>query len=105
VLLDIHVTVERMVDGSAVVGRRVLGSSVVRLENEFTSSKAGALYITRMTLGDETLPGRLALNRIARTRALPPPKLERWIQHHIEEIGNLENILPDLFAERADVEP
>jgi hypothetical protein len=58
-----------------------------------------------MTLGDDTLPGRLLLNRVARTRAFPPSKLERWIRHHIEEIGNLENFLPTLFGARAEVEP
>jgi hypothetical protein len=58
-----------------------------------------------MALGDDTLPGRLLLNRVARTRALPPHKLERWIRHHVEEIGNLENFLPDLFDARAEREP
>ena len=103
-VLDIHVTVEAMTEHSAVISRRIAGSSVVRLENEFESSNAGARYVTRMTLGDETLPGRLLLNRVARTRALPPRKLERWIRHHIEEIGNLEHFLPALFDARAPVE-
>jgi DAPG hydrolase PhiG domain len=103
-VLDIHVTVERVDERSAVISRRVLGSSVVRLENEFESSSAGARYVTRMTLGDDTLPGWLMLNRVARTKALPPRKLEKWIRHHIEEIGNLEHFLPALFDVRAPVE-
>jgi DAPG hydrolase PhiG domain len=103
-VLDIHVTVERVDERSAVISRRVLGSSVVRLENEFESSSAGARYVTRMTLGDDTLPGWLMLNRVARTKALPPRKLEKWIRHHIEEIGNLEHFLPTLFDVRAPVE-
>jgi|SRR3954468_499676 hypothetical protein len=104
-VLDIHVAVESIDGRSAVISRRVLGSAVVRLENEFQSTRSGAKYITRMTLGDDTLPGHLLLNRVARTRALPPRKLERWIRHHIEEIGNLENLLPGLFDTRAALEP
>jgi hypothetical protein len=104
-VLDIHVTVEAVNGRSAIISRRIAGSAVVRLENEFESTTAGARYVTRMTLGDDTLPGRLLLNRIARTKALPPPKLERWIRHHIEEIGNLEHFLPTLFDERAPAEP
>jgi hypothetical protein len=104
-VLDIHVTVEGMNERSAIISRRIAGSSVVRLENEFESSNGAARYVTRMTLGDDTLPGRLLLNRVARTRALPPAKLERWIRHHIEEIGNLEHFLPTLFDARAPVEP
>jgi hypothetical protein len=103
-VLDIHVTVEEITDRSAIISRRIAGSSVVRLENEFESSNGATRYVTRMTLGDNTLPGRLLLNRVARTKALPPPKLERWIRHHIEEIGNLEHFLPTLFDARAPVE-
>jgi hypothetical protein len=104
-VLDIHVTVEGMTERSAVISRRIAGSSVVRLENEFESSNAGVRYVTRMTLGDNTLPGRLLLNGVARTKAMPPAKLERWIRHHIEEIGNLEHFLPTLFDAHAPVEP
>ena len=103
-VLDIHVTVEEITDRSAIISRRIAGSSVVRLENEFESSNGAARYVTRMTLGDDTMLGRLLLNRVARTKALPPPKLERWIRHHIEEIGNLEHFLPTLFDARAPVE-
>jgi hypothetical protein len=104
-VLDIRVTVERINERSAVIRKRVFGSSVVRLENVFESAGAGARYVTRMTLGDDTLFGRLLVNRVAHTRALPPRKLERWIKHHIEEVGNLENFLPDLFEARAELEP
>ena len=104
-VLDIHVVVERIDDSTAVISRRVFGSSIVRLENEFESTGAATNYVTRMTLGDDTLPGRLLLNHVAHTRALPPHKLTRWIRHHIEEIGNLENFLPALFGARADLEP
>jgi hypothetical protein len=73
-LLDIHVVVERIDEHSAVIRKRVLGSSIVRLENEFESGAAGAKYVTRMILGDDTVAGRVLLNRIAHTRALPPRK-------------------------------
>jgi hypothetical protein len=58
-----------------------------------------------MTLGDTTRAGRLVLNRVAHRRAMPPRKLEKWIRHHIEEIGNLENFLPELFRRRSALEP
>lgn len=79
----------------------MLGSSVVRLENEFATGPAGASYTTRMTLGDITPLGRLFLNQVARRRAFPPQRIEPWVRHHIEEIGNLEHFLPALFGEQA----
>ncbi len=103
-VLDVQVTVERIDQHSAVIAKRMLGTSVVRMENEFLTSKAGARYVTQLTLGEDTLAGRLMLNRMARERALPPAKLERWIRHHVEEVGNLENFLPELFEARAEAE-
>jgi hypothetical protein len=82
-----------------------MGTALVRLENEFQTGPGGARYVSRMTIGDATRLGRLILNRIARRRAFPPRKIEPWVRHHIEEIGNLEHFLADLFRERAESEP
>lgn len=104
-LIDIRVTVEELGDGRAVVAKHVAGAALVRLENEFWTERAGAAYLSRMTIGDTTPLGRLILNRIAHHRAFPPRKIQAWIRHHIEEIGNLEYFLPDLFRQRAEHEP
>jgi DAPG hydrolase PhiG domain len=104
-LLDIRVAVEEIDEGRAAVARQVLGTSVVRLENEFTAARTGAAYVTRMTIGDDTALGWVLLNRIAHRRAFPPQRIQPWVRHHVEEIGNLENLLPDLFEARSSQEP
>jgi hypothetical protein len=104
-LIDIQVTVETIDTQAAIICKRLLGTSIIRLENEFTSYNGGARYVTRLTIGDTTPLARLMLNRVAHTRAFPPAKLAAWIRHHIEEIGNLENFLPDLYRYRSDHEP
>ena len=97
-LIDIRVTVGEISEAGAVIESRALGSNVVRLENVFEIASRGVRYVSRMKLGDETLAGRLLLNRVATQRAFPPGKLRAWVRHHVEEIGNLPNFLPDLFA-------
>ncbi|MEV0283977.1 MULTISPECIES: DAPG hydrolase family protein [unclassified Kribbella] len=104
-LIDIQVTVETIDTQAAIISKRLFGTCLIRLENEFTPYNGGTRYITRLTLGDTTLLGGVVLNRIAHTRAFPPAKLAAWIRHHIEEVGNLENFLPDLFRYRSDHEP
>lgn len=104
-LVDLQVTVETIDSQVAIITKRVLGSSIVRLENEFTHTSGGCRYTTRLTLGDTTPLGRLVLNSVAHNRAFPTPKLTAWIRHHVEEVGNLENFLPDLFRYRSDHEP
>jgi hypothetical protein len=103
-LLDIRVTLEELGDNRSVVVKRVMGAALVRLENEFQTEPAGARYLSRMTVGDSTPLARLVLNRVAHRRAFPPKRVEPWIRHHIEEIGNLEHFLPDLFRQRAEHE-
>ncbi|MEV6272702.1 hypothetical protein AB0L64_36420 [Kribbella sp. NPDC051936] len=104
-LLDLEVMVETVDSQCAVISKRMLGSSMVRLENEFTRTSSGCRYTTHLTIGDTTPLARLFLNRTAHKRAFPGPKLSAWIRHHVEEIGNLENFLPDLYHYRADREP
>ncbi|MGH3460550.1 MAG: hypothetical protein ACRDP9_03655 [Kribbellaceae bacterium] len=99
-LVDIRVTVEDVSESGAVIVKRILGSSAVRLENLYAADFDGARYVSRMRLGDDTLAGRLLLNLVARRRAFPPEKLTAWTRHHIEEIGNLENFLPALFRDQ-----
>jgi len=104
-LVDLQLTVETIDNEAAIISKRVLGSSIIRLENEFTPTSAGCRYLTRLTVGDTTTLGRLCFNSLAHKHAFPPPKLAAWIRHHVEEIGNLENFLPDLYHYRADHEP
>lgn len=105
-LIDIVPTVEQLDATGAVVGRRIFGTPVVLLENVFEAIPRGTRYVSRLTVGGSTPFGRLFLNRIARGRALPDWKVNPWwIRHHIEEIGNLENFLPDLFRRFSDPSP
>lgn len=104
-LLDLHLTVETVDDEAAIFTKRVLGSSVVRLVYEFTAIRAGCQYTTHLTIGDTKPLGQLFLNSHAHRKLFPPAKLAAWIRHHVEEIGNLENFLPDLFTYRAPHEP
>jgi hypothetical protein len=103
--LDIRLRVEEIGEGRAVIAKRVLGTGIVRLENEYADSPAGATYVARMRIGDHGPLGRLLLNHVARHRAFPPRRIQPWIRHHIEEIGNLENFLPELYQDQVGQEP
>jgi len=105
-LIDLQAMVETIDSQAVIITKRVLGSTIVRLEHEFTPTSNGSCrHTTHLTLGDTTPLGTLFLNRMAHAREFPAPKLTAWIRHHVEEIGNLENFLPDLFHYRAAHEP
>jgi len=104
-LIDLRVTVEKIDNHEAIITKRLLSNSIVRLENEFTATNGGSRCTTRLTVGDTTPLSTLFLNRVAHNQAFPAPKLTAWIRHHIEEVGNLEHFLPDLIRTTADHEP
>jgi hypothetical protein len=88
-LLDQTLTVERLDDRAAVIVKRVLGASAVRLTNEFEATSRGTLYVTRMEIGSLTL---------LKAKVIPGEQGLAWARHHVEEIGYLEHFLPALYA-------
>jgi hypothetical protein len=97
-VIDIRVTVDELGPHRAVIVKRVLGTTIVRLENDFRDGPEGAEYRTTLTVGDVTPLARAVLNRVAHRRAFPQARIAPWITHHNEEVGNLEHFLPDLYA-------
>jgi hypothetical protein len=97
-LLRINVEVRRRDVHEAVIGKRVLGLSILELVNSFSPTDAGAAYRSIMTIGTSGWPGRLGLNALLTARILPGEMAMHWARHHVEEIGNLEHLLPQLFA-------
>lgn len=98
-LLDIRVTVERLDKEEATIGRRILGLEVLRLTNTFEPTATGTRYKSVMVIGTGSWLGRFGVNRLLRLRILPGHKALAWVRHHLEEVGNLENFLPALYAE------
>ncbi len=62
---------ERLDERMAIIARRVPGSHVLRLTNEFTLVPQGTAYVSRMETGSHSLLGRSGLNHLIRRRILP----------------------------------
>uniref|UniRef100_A0A5Q5BJI3 DAPG hydrolase PhiG domain-containing protein n=2 Tax=unclassified Mycobacterium TaxID=2642494 RepID=A0A5Q5BJI3_MYCSS len=80
--------------------KRVAGVVVFQLEHTWSAGKDGAHYVTVMDLG-----ARSALfapvNRLV-TRHFPDDKMRAWVRHNIEEVGQLEYLLPALVSGEAE---
>src|SRR5262245_4869353 len=96
--LNLHVVAERIDEDEAVIARHVAGGTVLRLVNRFEPVPGGVLYRSIMTIGLDrgSVALRRMVNRMLRTKILPGAMLMHWAQHHVEEVGNLENFLPAL---------
>jgi hypothetical protein len=41
------------------------------------------------------------MNRFVRPRLFPDDKARAWLRHNVEEVGNFEFFLPELYAKEA----
>jgi hypothetical protein len=78
------------------LARRIGGVAVFQLEHTWSAGADGAHYVTVMDLGVRSALLSPA-NRIVRQR-FPDDKVRAWVKHNIEEVGQLEYLLPQLAA-------
>lgn len=97
-LIDIIVEVEALAADCVVVHMQVAGEDVMRIIYELHAVARGTRYVTRMEIGVTGLPAALGLNALVRRRVLRGAMAHVWARHHVEEIGNLPNFLPELWA-------
>jgi len=97
-LIDMVSTIDKLDETGLIHGPRYLGLQVARLESTFTPVRGGTLFENSITFGpDMPLLGAFFSN-IVRPRVFPDDKARAWIKHNVEEVGNYEFILPDLYA-------
>ena len=97
-LVDIVTTIERLDEGGFVHAPWVAGVRVASLEYTFTAVPGGTLYENSITVGPQNPIGRMFVNRVVRPRLFPDDKARAWLRHNVEEVGNFEFFLPDLYT-------
>ncbi|WP_178359163.1 hypothetical protein [Mycolicibacterium hippocampi] len=75
---------------------RMAGIPVFQLEHTWSAGDDGAHYVTVMDLGARS-PLLGPINRLIRRR-FPDHKAHAWVKHNVEEVGQLEYLLPQLTA-------
>jgi hypothetical protein len=101
--IDVQEVVEKLDEMGIRLSNRLAGLEVSSLEHTFTPAANGTLYRSRMLVGVEHgLLGGVVNNWI-RPRVFPDKMGRAWLKHNIEEVGNLEFFLPELYlAQRGD---
>jgi len=95
-------TIEKLDETGFIHSVIQAGVPIVRMEHVFTETVDG--------MRDENcliVPGTPRLGPVARLLApffVPDGKGQAWLKHNIEEMGNLENFLPELYQREAKYE-
>ena len=92
--VDVVDRVEKLDETGIRLVQRVAGVVVFQLEHTWSAGSDGAHYVSVMDIGARS---RLLapLNR-AICRQFPDEMLRAWVKHNIEEVGQLEYLLPQL---------
>ena len=100
--IDEVARVEKLDETGIRLVKRIGGVPVFQLEHTWSAGADGAHYITVMDLGVRSSLIS-PVNRIVRQR-FPDDKMRAWVKHNIEEVGQLEYLLPQL-ASSGETEP
>ncbi|MDG4668976.1 hypothetical protein [Mycobacterium sp. 236(2023)] len=95
--------VEKLDDTGIRLVLRVAGIPVFQLEHTWSAGAEGAHYVTVMDLGVRSAL-LSPINRILQRR-FSDAKAHAWVKHNIEEVGQLEYLLPQLSAQDDSGEP
>ena len=92
--IDEVARVEKLDETGIRLVKRVAGVPVFQLEHTWSAGADGAHYVTVMDLGTRS-PLLSVVNRFVRQH-FPEDKMQAWVKHNIEEVGQLEYLLPAL---------
>ena len=94
--VDVVDRVEKLdVTGIRLV-QRLAGVPIVALEHTWSAGVEGTHYVSVLDIGARSAP-MYPVNAVLRRR-FPPTMVQAWVRHNIEEVGQLEYLLPQLAA-------
>lgn len=97
-LVDVVVRMRRLDEEGVAADVRMLGSAVMEFRVRLVPEPAGTRFLAETTIGFASWLRRLGANRLVLGRFFPETLRRVWIKHNVEEIGNLEFILPGLYS-------
>ncbi len=96
-LLDVDLHVKRLDEGGFVHLPRLHGLRLARADYAFERVRGGTRYVNAITFGLEGRVFRPLNDRLVRA-VFPEARGRAWLLHNVEEVGNWERFLPELFA-------
>ncbi len=100
--VDVVDRVEKLDENGLRLVQRMAGVPIFQLEHTWSRGTDGAHYVSTMDIGARS--PLMAVVNAAMWHRFPPAMAEAWVRHNIEEVGQLEYLLPQL-ASSGEAEP
>lgn len=98
--IDETARVEKLDETGIRLVKRTAGIPVFQLEHTWSACDTGAHYVTVMDLGARS-PLLAPVNAVVRAR-FGAEKMRAWVRHNVEEVGQLEHLLPRVASGEAE---
>lgn len=97
--INVLTDVTRLDEGGFAHRPRLHGlRGLVAMDYAFERVAGGTLYRNSLTVGIPVPRQLRSVNALALSRAFDEKHGRAWLKHNVEEVGNFEHFLPDLFA-------
>jgi hypothetical protein len=97
--------VEKCDEEGLTLVKCIFGMEVFRLEHTFAETPFGTQYDSRMVVGSSLPVLGGVFNRLIRPLVFSDKSAQLWLKHNIEEVGNFEVFLPELYFTHVPKEP
>ena len=101
-LVHIYTEIKKLDETGYIHEPRIHGLRLARMDYEFETVEGGTRYVNSLTFGIEGRLGKL-LNPLVRRFFFDEERGRAWIRHNVEEVGNFEFFLPDLYERENSV--
>jgi hypothetical protein len=99
-LVDVHTEIIKLDEEGFIHRPRFHGLQLAQMDYEFRETETGTFYKNSLTVGVRGALGK-AINWMVRAFTFDEARGQAWIKHNIEEVGNFESFLPQLYAAEA----
>lgn len=96
-LIHIYTEIKKLDETGYIHEPRIHGLRLAEMKYGFERAGAGTKYRNSLTFGVQGRLGRI-LNPLLRRLFFDEQRGRAWIKHNVEEVGNFEFFLPQLFA-------
>jgi hypothetical protein len=95
-LVHIHTEIKKLDETGYIHEPRIHNVRLARMDYEFEAVEGGTRYVNSLTFGIEGRIGKV-LNPLIRRFFFDEERGRAWIRHNVEEVGNFEFFLPELY--------
>ncbi|SKB64263.1 hypothetical protein [Daejeonella lutea] len=100
-LVDSTERVEKLDETGIRLVKKIGRIEVFSLQHYFLAAGNNTIYKSKMTIGTDRTLGKI-FNHLIRPFLFTKEMANAWLKHNIEEVGNFEFFLPELYQKEVD---